>query len=151
MTVVERKRGLLVVGVFKRSPAKRAGIKPGDLITKVNGRSIAGESSDVSTARIKGKPGTYVRLTISGRRPGADPAREARADQGSGRELAAADVGKRAQRPAVEARRREPRLVHLGRARATLGERDPQAARRGAEGFVLDLRATAAACSTRPS
>lgn len=71
MTVVERKRGLLVVGVFKDSPAKRVGIKPGDLITKVNGHSIAGEPSNVSTARIKGKPGTYVQLTIvrSGSRP----------------------------------------------------------------------------------
>jgi carboxyl-terminal processing protease len=64
MTVVERKRGLLVAGVFKDSPAKRVGIKPGDLIVAVDGRSIAGESSDVSTARIKGKPGTYVRLEI---------------------------------------------------------------------------------------
>jgi carboxyl-terminal processing protease len=70
-TVVERKRGLLVVGVFKDSPAKRAGIKPGDLITKVNGHSIAGEPSNVSTARIKGKPGTYVELTIV--RPGSRP------------------------------------------------------------------------------
>jgi carboxyl-terminal processing protease len=64
MTVVERKRGLLVAGVFKDSPARRVGIKPGDLIVAVDGRSIAGESSDVSTARIKGKPGTYVRLEI---------------------------------------------------------------------------------------
>jgi len=64
MTVVERKKGLEVAGVFKDSPAKRAGIKTGDLIIAVNGRSIAGESSDVSTARIKGKPGTFVRLTI---------------------------------------------------------------------------------------
>jgi carboxyl-terminal processing protease len=64
MTVVERKRGLLVVEVFKKSPAKQAGVKPGDLITKVNGRSIAGESSNVSTTLIKGKPGTYVRITI---------------------------------------------------------------------------------------
>lgn len=63
-TVVGRKRGLLIVSVFKDSPAKRAGIKPGDTITKVNGQSIAGESSDVSTARIKGKPGTSVRVTV---------------------------------------------------------------------------------------
>jgi carboxyl-terminal processing protease len=71
MTVVERKRGLLVVGVFKDSPAKQVGIKPGDLITKVDGHSIAGEPSRVSTARIKGKPGTYVQLTIA--RPGSPP------------------------------------------------------------------------------
>ena len=70
MTVVERPRGLLVAGVFDGSPAKRAGIRPGDLITAVNGKSIAGKSSNVSTALIKGKPGTYVRLTIR-RRGGA--------------------------------------------------------------------------------
>ena len=37
MTVVERPRGLLVAGVFDDSPAKQKGIRPGDLITKVNG------------------------------------------------------------------------------------------------------------------
>src|SRR6266545_1577470 len=43
MTVVGRKKGLLVAGVFKDSPARRAGIRPGDLIVAVNGHSIAGE------------------------------------------------------------------------------------------------------------
>jgi carboxyl-terminal processing protease len=64
MTVVEHRRGLLVTSVFKRSPAARAAVRPGDLITGVNGKSIAGESSDVATARIKGKPGTPVTLTV---------------------------------------------------------------------------------------
>ena len=62
--------GLLVAGVFEGSPAERAGIKPGDLITEVNGKSIAGKPSEVSTALIKGKPGTSVRLTIRGRAGG---------------------------------------------------------------------------------
>jgi carboxyl-terminal processing protease len=70
MSVVGRKRGLLVAGVFKDSPARRAGIRPGDIITKVNGRSIAGESSDLSTARIKGKPGTFVTITVRRNRKG---------------------------------------------------------------------------------
>jgi carboxyl-terminal processing protease len=68
MTVVEARRGLVVTGVFKGSPAQRAGIRPGTLITAVNGRSIAGESSEVATARIKGRPGTFVRLTVVPRR-----------------------------------------------------------------------------------
>jgi carboxyl-terminal processing protease len=64
MTVREHKRGLLVVGVFKGTPAQRARIRPGDVIVGVNGESIAGEATDLSTAKIKGKPGTFVRLTI---------------------------------------------------------------------------------------
>jgi carboxyl-terminal processing protease len=64
MTVIEHPRGLRVAGVFDDSPAKRAGIRPGDVITRVNGKAIAGQPTDVSTARIKGKEGTFVRLTI---------------------------------------------------------------------------------------
>jgi carboxyl-terminal processing protease len=64
MTVVQHKRGLMVTSVFKASPAAKARVRPGDLITAVNGKSIAGESSDVATARIKGKPGTFVTLTV---------------------------------------------------------------------------------------
>jgi carboxyl-terminal processing protease len=64
MTVVESRRGLVVTGVFRGSPAEKAKIAPGDVITAVNGRSIAGESSELATARIKGRPGTFVTLIL---------------------------------------------------------------------------------------
>jgi len=64
MTIEEDKRGLRVQQVFDGTPAKRAGITKGDLIVAVNGRSIAGVDSQVATARIKGKPGTSVKLTV---------------------------------------------------------------------------------------
>ncbi len=64
LSVVEVKRGLKVVEAFKGSPAAEAGIKPGDLIVSVNGGSIAGESSDLSTAKIKGPEGTDVTLGV---------------------------------------------------------------------------------------
>jgi carboxyl-terminal processing protease len=64
MTVQEHPRGLLVATVFEGSPAEKAGIRKDDVITHVNGDSIAGESTDVSTAKIKGKPGTTVRLAV---------------------------------------------------------------------------------------
>jgi carboxyl-terminal processing protease len=68
MTVVQHPRGLLVTGVYKDTPAARAKIRPGQVITAVNGKSIAGESSDLATARIKGKAGTFVSITVGDRK-----------------------------------------------------------------------------------
>jgi carboxyl-terminal processing protease len=70
MTVVQHRRGLLVTGVYRGTPASRAKIRPGQVITAVNGKSIAGESSDLATARIKGKSGTFVTLTVVNRKGG---------------------------------------------------------------------------------
>jgi len=64
MTVEEIERGLRVLTVYERSPADRGGLEPGDVITHVDGRSIAGTSSEESTTRIKGPAGTPVRLTV---------------------------------------------------------------------------------------
>jgi len=64
MSVRDDKRGLRVAGVFNRSPADRAGIRPDDVIIAVNGHSIAGLPSTVSTGRIKGPAGTFVTLGV---------------------------------------------------------------------------------------
>src|SRR3954451_5274839 len=64
LSVTEVKRGLKVAEVFKGSPAARAGIKVGDVIVSVNGKSIAGKSSTVSTEMIKGPAGTEVTLGV---------------------------------------------------------------------------------------
>jgi carboxyl-terminal processing protease len=64
MTVEEDRRGLRVLNVFDGSPAKESGIRNGDLIVGVNGRSLAGVNSELATARIKGKAGTRVRLQV---------------------------------------------------------------------------------------
>jgi carboxyl-terminal processing protease len=64
MTVDQDKRGLRVQNVFDGTPAKKAGITKGDVITAVNGKSIAGVSSEVATGRIKGPSGTKVRLQV---------------------------------------------------------------------------------------
>jgi carboxyl-terminal processing protease len=134
MTVVERKRGLLVVSVFKNSPAKRAGIKPGDLITKVNGRSIAGESSGLSTGRIKGKPGTFVQITVVRR---GSPPRTLRVKR------------ERIKVPVVSSRLRSQGKLKLGvvnlssftsGAHADLASAIRKLLARHADGFVFDLR-----------
>lgn len=64
MNVDQDKRGLRVLNVFENSPAERGGVKKGDFITEVDGRSIAGMSADVATARIKGEAGTTVSLQL---------------------------------------------------------------------------------------
>lgn len=64
LSVVEVERGLRVADVFPGSPAKRAGIESGDVIVAVDGKSIAGLPSQVSTGRIKGPLGTEVELTV---------------------------------------------------------------------------------------
>lgn len=64
LTVNGVKAGLRVASVLPNSPAKRAHIKPNDVIVAVNGHSIAGISEDVAVSRVKGPPGTPVTLTI---------------------------------------------------------------------------------------
>jgi carboxyl-terminal processing protease len=64
MNVDQDKRGLRVLNVFEDSPAEGAGVKKGDFITEVNGKSIAGLSADVATAKIKGPAGTTVTLEL---------------------------------------------------------------------------------------
>ena len=64
LTVTGVKRGLRVASVLPRTPAQGAGIKEGDLITAVDGRSLAGVPTEVATGRIKGPPGTPIELRL---------------------------------------------------------------------------------------
>jgi len=62
--VVKVPRGLRVEEVFTGSPARRAGLVRGDLITAVGSVSLRGRSSAEASALIKGRPGTKVTLSI---------------------------------------------------------------------------------------
>lgn len=54
-----------IVKVFDGTPAMEAGMKPGDVIYKVDGKEVAGESLDVLVSTyIKGKAGTKVTVTV---------------------------------------------------------------------------------------
>jgi len=46
------------------SPGFKALLKPGDIITHVNGEFIYKEIPEIVISKMKGKPGTYVNLTI---------------------------------------------------------------------------------------
>ncbi len=63
---------LKVVTPLDGTPAQRAGIRPGDLIRKIDGESTLGISLPQAVDRITGKPGTPVVLTIE-REGCADP------------------------------------------------------------------------------
>jgi carboxyl-terminal processing protease len=64
LSVTQVKPGLRVDRVFARSPADRAGVEVGETIVSVDGESIAGESSQASTERIKGPEGTTVTVGV---------------------------------------------------------------------------------------
>jgi carboxyl-terminal processing protease len=135
LTVSEVKGGLRVGRVFARTPASRAGIAVGDVIVSVEGESIAGEDSDVATARIKGPAGSEV--TIGVLRPSSGRVRAltlTRAEikvpitTGGVRIIEGRKLGHVA-------------LVNFSEGAHTALRRAVQRVRRrGAEGIVLDLR-----------
>jgi carboxyl-terminal processing protease len=59
-----------VIAPTEDTPAWRAGIKSGDYITHINGEFLNGITLDQAVEKMKGDPGTPVKLTIV--RPGRD-------------------------------------------------------------------------------
>ncbi|UMT79438.1 S41 family peptidase [Staphylococcus roterodami] len=55
---------IMVTSPMKGSPAERAGIRPKDVITKVNGKSIKGKALDEVVKEVRGKENTEVTLTV---------------------------------------------------------------------------------------
>ncbi|MBQ0123345.1 MAG: S41 family peptidase [Bacteroidales bacterium] len=56
--------GVLISEPYAGSPAVLAGLAPGDTIVAIDGKSVFGETSEQSTSRMKGVPGTEVKLTV---------------------------------------------------------------------------------------
>jgi len=55
---------VVIVAPLDGSPAQRAGLKPGDVILKVNGEDVRGLPLERVVGRILGPPGKTVKLTI---------------------------------------------------------------------------------------
>jgi carboxyl-terminal processing protease len=135
MNVEEDRRGLKVLRVFDEAPADEAGIRRGDFILAVNGRSLAGVNSDVATSRIKGPSGTSVELRVF--TPGEDGPRTVKVK----REKIEVPV---ATGRVVERDGRKVGVVELlsfsAGAHGLLRREVDEVLEKGAEGIVLDLR-----------
>lgn len=55
---------IVVSEVYKGFPADLAGIKPGDILRKVDGISLKGFTTDKVSEKLKGNPGTPITITI---------------------------------------------------------------------------------------
>lgn len=64
MTVGMKEGNIVVIAPLKDSPAMKAGIKAGDTILAVDGKSVIGESSDQAVSKIRGTIGTKVKITV---------------------------------------------------------------------------------------
>lgn len=58
------KNAVIVISPIKDTPAHKAGILPGDIITKIDGVSYTGEQLTEASNKIKGEIGTSVKLEI---------------------------------------------------------------------------------------
>src|SRR5689334_10169614 len=70
LTVSTEDGAVKVIAPTEDSPADRAGIKAGDYITHLDGEFLYGFSLDEAVDKMRGKPGTSIKLTIV--RPGRD-------------------------------------------------------------------------------
>jgi carboxyl-terminal processing protease len=131
----DTKKGLRVVTVFDNTPAKEAGIRPGDTIVAVEGTTTIGKPAEVSTGRIRGPAGTSVTITV--RPHGTGPPRTVKLQR---RKIAV---------PLVQSRvvtRKGRKLEVLRLFQFSRGAHDQVRAavekglKAGAKGIVLDLR-----------
>ena len=127
--------GLEVTAVFPDSPAEGAGIDVGDVILAADGKDLSGIPAELATAKIKGKVGTEVELTIQPVKGGGEkeipveraqvsiPAAQGRIERVDGRKVGYVLFSSFDQGAHAELRSEIDRLL-----------------REGAEGLVLDLR-----------
>ncbi|MEA2371608.1 MAG: carboxyl-terminal processing protease [Solirubrobacteraceae bacterium] len=64
VTVLSNKLGLEITHVFAGSPAARAGLATGDIITAAGGKSLAGKTEAAGSGLIKGRSGTAIVLGV---------------------------------------------------------------------------------------
>ena len=133
LSVAPSKSGLLVTSTYG-GPARKAGIRRGDLIVRIQGRPAGGLSFEQSLSLITGEKGTLVRLTVK------------RARQGT---IHFALVRQEIDVPSVDGRLVKVRGAELGYVRllsfpagsaGRLERATKRLVRQGAKGLIVDLR-----------
>ena len=64
VTVTQAEDGLRIGQVYKGSPARKAGLRTGDVILAADGTKLAGKPEEAATGLVKGPEGTVVTLTV---------------------------------------------------------------------------------------
>lgn len=123
-----------VIGAMPDSPAASAGLKAGDYITHVDGTAVDRGNLEISVGKLRGRPGTAIKLTVA--RDGEDAPRQI--------ELTRARI----KLSSVQARVIEPGFGYvliaqcqqetIGELRSRLTQLEKQSG--GLRGLVLDLR-----------
>lgn len=57
--------GVLVISPIDDTPAQKAGVHAGDVIIKIDGEATVGLTLNENVKRLRGKPGTQVKITIA--------------------------------------------------------------------------------------
>lgn len=64
-SIRKREEYVMISEPYEGFPAQIAGLKAGDLILEVDGKSVKGKNTDEVSKVLKGQPGTIVKVTIS--------------------------------------------------------------------------------------
>ncbi len=64
LQVTEDQGIIKVISPMDDTPAAKAGMKPGDLILTLDGRSVEGMSLDDAVEKMRGSPGTPIKLSV---------------------------------------------------------------------------------------
>jgi carboxyl-terminal processing protease len=65
MVIQQQNNKVFVITPYENTPSYRAGIKPGDIISAVDGKSTDGMTSDLVAKALKGPKGTHVQVAVT--------------------------------------------------------------------------------------
>src|SRR5947199_238300 len=64
LLIAVRKRRPTIAQTLPDSPARSAGLKPGDVLLRIDGKDVDNLSLEQIVQRVRGPAGTQVRLTV---------------------------------------------------------------------------------------